>query len=131
MSDLRSLREAVAKLAMLQRSLAALSGGDENQANWRHQHIDYRRDLQAQIGTISSLAATIDGLAPDDRSALGDALSRMRTALALHQADWPAVSIRPNDLLYRQSVQRVRIANEAFAKVASMAFANHGQKGNE
>lgn len=128
MSDLDGLRGAVIKLSMLQKSVAALNDDSDN--GWRQQHINYRREIQHQFGVISALAKDVTTIDAEERAAFGAALSRMRTALALHQADWPVVAIKLDDPRYNQSSKRVRTANQEFNRIANEMFANHGLKGN-
>jgi hypothetical protein len=50
----------------------------------------------------------------------------MRSALALHQANWPAVSIDPSNPDYAQSTANVRAANRVFIDLARRVLAQTG-----
>jgi hypothetical protein len=133
LDDLQAFREAVAELERVQAAMADVtnSGGE----NWKREFIDLRRQLQAQIGQVARAASACRGLATSDVLArdIQEALSRMRTAVALHQANWPAVSIDPADPGYIKSSASVRAANRAFIDLAQQvlgrgAAASHRQE---
>lgn len=105
---------AVAELGRIQREIVLVSAAERD--GWRRDLIELRRALQAQITLVSQ---TIDERAADD--ALREALNQMRSKVALHQANWPAVAIDRADPAYRASVQDVRAANNAFMALAERA----------
>jgi hypothetical protein len=115
---LDSFKEAVAELEAIQAAMASLSKQDDS--NWRRDFIDLRRRLQSQITQVSLAITRCLPLSRDDRLVreLKDALSRMRTAVALHQANWPAVSIDASSPEYLQSTSGVREANRDFIDLA-------------
>ena len=57
------------------------------------------------------------------RSEAGDALAKglsaMRSAIALHQAEWPAVAIDTESQAYRAAVRTLRAATREFHAVAN------------
>ena len=122
MSDLTAFRDGVSELERIQAKMAGLSKCDE--ADWRRGLIDLRRQLQSQISRVATVAKDCDRLVSDQRlaSQVRDALSHMRSTLALHQADWPAVAIDPESLDYRMSVESVRTANRAFLDLAKQVL---------
>ena len=117
MESLDHFREAIAKLESLHGELAALpkSGAED----WRDKLICYRRQLEVQKTAVAGLPVWRElGGNEEDRIRLKAALSGMRSALALHQASWPAVAIDPDDRGYQQSVGSVREANRIFLDLA-------------
>lgn len=118
MSDLEAFRESVSEL---QRVQVALGGIDkDNGHDWRREFIDLRRKLQLQISNVATAANGSRRLSGDDGLAreVKSALSRMRSTLALHQANWPAVAIDGDNPAYVRSTASVRDANKAFMEVA-------------
>lgn len=87
---------------------------------WRLAIVQKRRALQQQIGAITAamgdLGPAVSGLA--EYEAFRSALSVVRTKIAMHQAEWPAVSIQPGNQSYILSVKGLRAANEMFARSA-------------
>ena len=117
MDELQAFRESVAELERVQAAMARVSnsGGE----NWKREFIELRRQLQAQIGLVARAASDCRRLTTSDVARdIQESLSRMRTAVALHQANWPAVSIVPADPGYIESSASVRAANRAFIDLA-------------
>lgn len=108
-----AFRAAVAELGRIQSDIVAASCSDHD--GWRRDLIALRRTLQAQMTMLSQL---IDGGDVDTPAELREALNRMRSKVALHQANWPAVAIDRDHPDYRASVQNVRDANAEFIAVA-------------
>jgi hypothetical protein len=106
----RSFKSELAQLAEIQAAMAkAVTTGS---GNWRRELVDLRRKLQTQI-TAVALAIDDCEIFKDNNEIkrnLRDSLSAMRSALALHQGDWPAVSIDPSDPAYVNSTAAVRAA---------------------
>jgi hypothetical protein len=82
----------------------------------RYDLIDLRRDLSLQIAAVGNAAdpffASLGD--PDLTRTYRSKFSRMRTAAALHQANWPAVRLGENAEQYHQSARAVREANQTF-----------------
>jgi hypothetical protein len=75
-----------------------------------------RRQLSEHVGILSTAIEKDEVLAksPGEQQELNRLFATMRYALALHQADWPAVSIDDDPLAYRESSLRVREKSSAF-----------------
>ena len=114
MHDLVGLSREVDLLETVQSQLAEVASRDDDQR--RHDLIVLRRQLSAQIAAVGTIAEPIfaaHGDAEVQRSYRAK-FSQMRSAAALHQANWPAVMLdeRPDD--YRASALGVREANRDF-----------------
>jgi hypothetical protein len=118
MDQKRALASALTELERIQSAMAGLSTSDLTE--WRRELINLRRQLQLQITELGEVAERCDGL--HRRSDLGhdfwENFAKMRTAVALHQARWPAVAIDQADPAYQQSIAGVRAANRAFVALA-------------
>ena len=116
------LRETVAEWNATRFELARLA--TERDGDWRLRTVRLRRKLQDQIAQIALILTRLD-VAPamaGEIEALRRALSALRAQLAMHQANWPAVSLQPDDPEYRASVVSLRRANETLAKAAEQLF---------
>ena len=85
-------------------------------AGWEREYLEMRRALQEQ----STLLARTDEdlrLSDEDRRNFREALGKMRSVTALHQAEWPVVSIVQQDPAYRDSIAGVAQAFQHFAMV--------------
>lgn len=94
------------------RSIQQSIAGLRDQENWRHALIVRRRELSIALsGLIEQNRAWI---APAElrvhHRALSNSLSTLRSALAFHQASWPAVSIEHDAPDYLKSVGDLRAA---------------------
>lgn len=125
---LEQFRSAVEELETIQQQLASVA--KEQGCDWRRELIDLRRKLQMQIGVVAAAIGNTPSLSRDSERgpALSEALSKMRSALALHQANWPAVSIDPASFQYAQSTATVRAANRAFIDLVREALADTGAR---
>ena len=74
-----------------------------------------------QIGVISAEAdkSFLSEVSQEHAREFRSLLSAMRRAVALHQAEWPAVRLDEQNFEYRQSVQSVREANGHFLRWAN------------
>lgn len=111
--DLRSVHDHL--------SLRVVQGGER----WEWAVLDLRRQLQVQLTRISELARTCAPLQGNEEQMRNyrDAFSRMRTAVALHQASWPVVDISHREQAYLDSVANARAATAAFFAAAEKALA--------
>jgi hypothetical protein len=114
MVNLTQLGEEIDALEGLQAELAAIAKRtDEARKN---DLVQLRRKLSAQISKVGIIADPI--FAGLDESALRETyrskFSKMRSAAATHQANWPAVMLgeRPDE--YQASAKLVREANRDF-----------------
>jgi hypothetical protein len=88
----------------------------ESDPNWRHTLVNLRRSLQGSVTKMRSSLSVyeIEGGNKDYCAAFGKALSSMRSAIAIHQAEWPAVSIDTGNPDYVASVKKLRAAATDF-----------------
>jgi hypothetical protein len=75
-----------------------------------------RRKLAEQIGHLGPIIEQDEELArePEKQRELSRLFAAMRYALALHQADWPAVAIDDDPIGYRESALGVKEKSAAF-----------------
>jgi hypothetical protein len=95
--------------AVLQRS-AGLSSTSEPD---RREAVRLRRLISERIAAISLAGRKVFQNRPD-KNAFDDGFSRMRSAVANHQASWPIVAVDSASADYQLSVVRVREANRTF-----------------
>src|SRR5688572_10161361 len=88
--------------------------------DWKQEFIEMRRQLQLQLTTVVHAADRCEKIKrnPDATAQLREGWTKMRSALALHQANWPAVKIDRSDPGYIESVSRTRATNWAFVELA-------------
>ena len=114
MSAWRELKASFGDFERTQSRIVANSTATD--ADWRRTLISLRTQLQENlVGMRTALRAC--EVAGADAAACGDfarALSDMRSVLALHQAQWPAVAIDTADAAYLRSVQDLRRAGSGF-----------------
>lgn len=106
LAELEALEEIQGKLA----AIAARSDPAR-----RHKLVQLRKSLAPQIATVGEAG---ESLFASNAVLLAEFRQRhaaMRSATALHQAEWPAVRLGEIDDLYGQSALRARQANAAFA----------------
>ncbi|MDB5708143.1 MAG: hypothetical protein JWL96_213 [Sphingomonas bacterium] len=98
----------------IQADLATIATRDDAQR--RHDLIQLRRDLAAQIANIGKVADPYFASLPDPGLYLAfrERFSRMRSAAAIHQASWPAVTLGDDPGQYQKSANSVREANHMF-----------------
>ena len=113
------LADAIAKLARIQSELVAIS--DRTDDERRLDLVNQRRKLALQIGTVSAAAEKSFLMTPgtDDVREFRTLLSEMRRAVALHQANFPAVKLDEQGAGYDMSVRSVRDANSKFMQWAA------------
>jgi hypothetical protein len=98
----------------VQAELARVASRTDDQR--RFDLIELRRKLSDQIAAIRSIAEPLF-IAKGDAALLQsfrEKLSAIRSAAAIHQASWPAVSLGERDAEYRSSALSVREANRLF-----------------
>jgi hypothetical protein len=110
----RELVRELDVLAQVQAELASIATRTDDRR--RYDLIDLRRNLSLQITAVGNAAdpffASLGD--PDLVRTYRSKFSRMRTAAALHQANWPAVRLGENTAQYQQSARGVREANQMF-----------------
>jgi hypothetical protein len=120
MSSTKALIAEVAKLRRIQQSLLAI--GDRTDEARKMDLVALRRQLAMQIGAVSS-AAEQGFLQHADQSSAREfrtLMSTMRRAIALHQANFPAVRLGEKSFEYQESVKAVRDANSRFFQWADV-----------
>ena len=114
MQELAAIAEALDSLERVQAELAGIATRSDDRR--RHDLVELRRALSMQIAEVGRRADPVFSAHPDLE--LGQQyrarFSRMRSAAAMHQANWPAVMLgeRPDE--YRASALGVRQANREF-----------------
>lgn len=108
------VEDALAKLEQVHKQLAVLSSGAE--AGWEKEYLQRRRMLQEQIHRLCQADAQLN-LCDEDSRRFRDAFSRLRTATALHHADWPVVDINRQDPAYGKSAANVGQTYQNFMTV--------------
>lgn len=125
MSDRPAISREIDALERLHRELSAIAA--RNDERRRHDLVDLRRKLAAQIAEVGRVAEEYvtrggdDDLLRDYRNKF----SQMRSAAASHQARWPAVMLGENDEEYRDSARAVREANVEFVNWLRRALASN------
>ncbi len=114
MTDAPDMRMALAELRRIMNDLHRVSRRAD--AERRHDLVRLRRQLSEQMPTISAAAEHCAPLIqhPELFREFRERFSAMRSAIALHQARWPAVSIDEGGEPYRQSAAAVRTRNADF-----------------
>lgn len=120
-ADLRRLLRVIDELDAVQEaiSVAARSDGSERKG----EIVQLRRKLAEHIATVGTFADA--ALAKDDGALLAEfrtRLSKMRTEVALHQANWPAVSLDEAPAEYEKSAAGVGRARRAFMSWARVTI---------
>lgn len=112
--ELGAVAREIDALEQVQAELASVA--DRNDDRRRHDLIELRRKLSAQITRIGQVAGPVisDRNDPALLQAFRQKFSQMRSAAAIHQASWPAVSLGERKEEYRASAISVREANRAF-----------------
>lgn len=114
MSAWQELSERFSDFERTQNRIVANSAATD--ADWRRTLISLRRQLQdSLVGMRMALrACEVAGADAAGCRDLARALSEMRSLLALHQAQWPAVAIDTADAAYRRSAQDLGRAGIGF-----------------
>ncbi|HSX55089.1 MAG TPA: hypothetical protein VLG14_07315 [Sphingomonas sp.] len=114
MADRRELAGALDRLEAIHAEIAAITARtDEGR---KRELVEKRRALAMQLGTVAALA---DGAIMATRDAelvlaYRARLSNLRSKMAMHQADWPAVRLGEGGEAFRASARRMREANRDF-----------------
>lgn len=86
------------------------------QGDWRRALLRYRQDLAATIPQAAAAARQIPCAQRADE--LRRRIEHFRTAAALHQAEWPVVTIDLEDTSYQTSARNVlRLGREFLALI--------------
>ncbi|HEX8300696.1 hypothetical protein [Sphingomonas sp.] len=114
MDEWAAISGSLDALEAIQADLAEVATRADDQR--RQDLINLRRRLAAQIAEIGRVSQPVlmrhaDAATMTEYRAK---FSQMRSAAALHQADWPAVLLGEREAEYRASAQGVREANREF-----------------
>lgn len=104
--------EVKAAVADLEETLRLSRRLDVGFDDRRKEAIEQRRDISEKLARLSSAAQAIPDI--HARSTFLSALSKMRAALAVHQASWPIVTIDQTNPTYLASIKAARSAYEQF-----------------
>jgi len=111
LSSKRNLLDAVEALEASFSRSASLGG--ENFDAKRKEVVQVRREISDQLGIVSSMGnVAFDGTPLQDL--FRSEFSKMRSALALHQASWPVVAIELENPDYLSSVTALRESTVRF-----------------
>lgn len=110
MATREELLQAVQEYEAILRRSAEL---DANIPDHRKEAIKIRRQISEQLAAISSAARDAFPDRPSD-TAFKNEFSKMRSAMAFHQASWPIVSVDYDDAAYRDSEARLRNSCQEF-----------------
>jgi hypothetical protein len=116
--SLQILSDALAELEQILTRMAEMT--KRTDANWKREFIEMRRQLQLQllsVGTAADQCAEIKRN-PDASAKLRAGWTKMRSTLALHQANWPAVRIDRENAEYLESTRKTRATNWEFVELA-------------
>lgn len=118
MDSLQTFSDALADLERILTAMADTSRRTD--PNWKREFIEMRRQLQLKLTAVATAADRCEKIKIDTKAAaeLREGWTRMRSALALHQANWPAVRIDRADPGYVDSVRKTRATNGAFVELA-------------
>jgi len=116
MESKNRIEEAVAALERIQTNLAGIASRSD--AERRRDLIRLRRELAIQYAELNTLveAWIEESKRPELRGQHRERFSRMRSAAAMHQANWPAVSLDPSSPEFQASAARVREANRTYVE---------------
>lgn len=105
-----AIRALVNELRQLQQRISTATL--RQQRDWRYEVVNARRDIAARVGELSAMARQWDmpGHATALNAAFIDSIGDVRRALALHQAQWPAIAIDPASADFKASVGEIRAA---------------------
>lgn len=129
MEQLAAIAEAVDALECVQADLAGIASRDDDRR--RHDLVELRRIFAARIAEVGRLAEPVF-VSLEDRDLVQEyrhRFSRMRSAAAMHQASWPAVSLSERPEEYRASARAVDEANREFIAWIRQALVRLGQVG--
>lgn len=111
MGERDELLRAVDRLESLLRQVGDLIGN--RATDNRKAILEARRLIAEQISIVAKLGTDVAAKQERAHEFRGE-FSKLRSAIALHQASWPVVSINVNDPLYQKSVAQSREAYGSF-----------------
>jgi hypothetical protein len=113
-SEFTELSQSVASLEELLALIASISERDDEKR--KLDLVQSRRLLALKIGEIAAVGNKLFTAFPDKELEAGfrSRLNAMRHAVAMHQADFPAVSLENKNSEFVASARRVRNSNRDF-----------------
>lgn len=114
MEELAAITRELDSLERVQAELRALASRDDDQR--RNDLVVLRRNLSAQIAQVGRVAEPVFGTLADAATVQDyrGLFSKMRSATALHQANWPAVMLGERHEEYRASALAVHEVHRTF-----------------
>jgi hypothetical protein len=127
MSDYKALLRELRTLEQIQTELTQLS--TRHDAARKAETVKLRRQLAHQLGVLGNLGTAVLSVEADKQlyEAYRSRLSVMRSAIALHQAEWPAVTLDDAPQEYHLSAQRVLKAKQEFTPWAIATIATRAR----
>lgn len=99
----------------------------EKPEGWKKEYVELRRLLHLRMDVAADRGEAVfrTGAAHEHAPAFREALRKMRHALALHQANWPVITISPDNPDYQASMLDVVRAhqnlNGAIERIAAVS----------
>lgn len=121
-----NLRSAMDDTQQLWSEMDALR--TERAPDWRKRFVATRRRQQMLHQRIADCAEECfrQGYGCDVEPAFRRAINLLRSSIALHQANWPVVSIDLDDPLYREAVNEASTHSQALLHVVERILASRG-----
>jgi hypothetical protein len=118
MDSIRDFRNALADMEQILTDMGTMTGRTDSA--WRLEYVELRRQLQLQIAVLGAAAQQYGEVSEQSGLAaeLRKRLNGLRSALALHQANWPVVSIDAKNPGYAESSNNIHVAAVSFGKLA-------------
>ena len=121
--SIRDFSNALTEMEQVLKTMAEMV--ERTDTAWKRDYVELRRQLQLWLTALG--AASQQCRAINEQSELAAemrmGLNRLRSVLALHQADWPVVSIDTKNPGYAASSKNILDAITAFGRVARKLIA--------
>lgn len=125
MSGNNSLADVLARVEALQAALQQATSRTDHER--KLEIVNLRRSLALELGGISAAAEREPWIADNQELAheFHTRFSAMRSMLALHQSQWPAVSLDDVKQPYHESTRAIRRASAEFLDWTKAQIATH------
>jgi hypothetical protein len=123
MDTLQAFSDALTELEAIQgKNTAIAQTGDPA---WKREFIGLRREFQERLAGLAKAADQCVEFKqrPDVAAELRQRWSNLRSAVAHHQANWPAVDLDLKDRAYAESIRDIRTTFSAYVQFARQAIA--------
>ena len=112
LAAIQGLRAAGIELGEVAARLQELA--KEKPEGWKKEYVELRRLLHLRMDVAADRGEAVfrTGAAQEHAPAFREALRKLRHALALHQANWPVITISPENPEYRASMLDVMQAHQ-------------------